>query len=293
MILTQLALDTFQRADENPLDPTKWTQDSSHTYLPLRIVNRKCVSQNSGILGSLSGYTGVSWPADQYASFVIASPLSPLIFTDFQVVLRANSDASNCYAFEMDTSNPDLIGAYLYSGSNINPVKTFFSTRGPLNTGDEFLFIATGQTFYCFQNKVLISTFIDSAVASGNTGIFLDGATVGVINFSGGAAVVEPSTGSSGLGTFQGSSLSDAFPNPSGMDLAQVVNESGVVVWNLTASGTANYNPTNSTPNSLLGRFEGSSAYAAFTSNSDILQVVNKGGHVVFYVDFLGLSYRN
>lgn len=89
-----------------------------------------------------------------------------------------------------------------------------------------------------------------------------------------------------------GSSLAASVKNPSSLDLLQVVDEGGKVVWNLTSAGVATANPSTSTASALLTRYFGSSFSAAFKnpSNLDILQVVDEGGTVVFWVDHTGAA---
>ena len=41
------------------------------------------------------------------------------------------------------------------------------------------------------------------------------------------------------MGSYQGSSITTAFPNVQGLDIFQVINEGGRVVWNLNAAGAA------------------------------------------------------
>lgn len=90
-----------------------------------------------------------------------------------------------------------------------------------------------------------------------------------------------------------GSSLAASVQNPSKLDLLQVVDEGGKVVWNLTSTGVANTNPATSTASALLKRYFGSTFSAAFTnpSSSDIFQVIDQGGAVVYHVDHLGVVH--
>ena len=98
-----------------------------------------------------------------------------------------------------------------------------------------------------------------------------------------------------GIGTFGGSSITAAFKNPSQLDIIQVKNEGGDVVWNLTASGSENINPSNPTKGSLYIYF-GASFTQAFGPNPnqfDIMQVVAQGNSVVFRVTADGSAQTN
>ena len=90
-------------------------------------------------------------------------------------------------------------------------------------------------------------------------------------------------------GVYQGSSYATAFTNPQSLDLIQVINEGGKIVWNLTSTGVAS--PTG---NALLGQYFGSSFAAAFTNPSslDLIQIVSPvGGNTVNYVDYAGVAH--
>lgn len=94
-------------------------------------------------------------------------------------------------------------------------------------------------------------------------------------------------------GQYGGNSLAQAFFNPSKLDLMQVVNEGGKVVWNLTWSGIATVNPNSSTLKAMLGRYEGQSFAAAFPNpySKDVLQIIGQGDNVVFWVDHTGAAH--
>jgi hypothetical protein len=56
--------------------------------------------------------------------------------------------------------------------------------------------------------------------------------------------------GTVGAGAYfvEASTLAGAFSNPLHLDLVQVVNKDSKVVWNLTADGSTNLNPTSPQP---------------------------------------------
>jgi hypothetical protein len=63
--------------------------------------------------------------------------------------------------------------------------------------------------------------------------------------------------GSIGAGTHfvEASNLAAAFPNPRKLDLIQVVNSGGQVVWNLMPDGAVHTNPSSPMSAALLGQF--------------------------------------
>jgi Concanavalin A-like lectin/glucanases superfamily len=126
-------------------------------------------------------------------------------------------------------------------------------------------------------------------VISGNNGtLSVPPPTTGPASPGFNCIFVGPTTpGTVGVGSFGGSSLATAFYNPYGLDLIQVVNEGGDVVWSLAADGTATTNPVTSTPKALIGRYEGSSFALAFPNpySLNIFQVIGQGDNIVFWVD--------
>ena len=104
--------------------------------------------------------------------------------------------------------------------------------------------------------------------------------------------------GSVGAGTYfvEALTLSAAFSNPHSLDLIQVVNKAGKVVWNLTATGSVNINPASPTVDVLLGRYSGATFSEAFAENPlqyDVFQVVGPGGAGIFHVDYTGAAYSD
>lgn len=83
--------------------------------------------------------------------------------------------------------------------------------------------------------------------------------------------------------------VAGAFTNPSNLDLIQVINEGGTVVWNFTSLGVSNTNPASPTsnggnPDALLKQLFGSSLAAAIASAAntqeplDLLQIIDNNG---------------
>jgi hypothetical protein len=104
--------------------------------------------------------------------------------------------------------------------------------------------------------------------------------------------------GTVGAGTYfvEGLTLSAAFSNPLSLDLIQVVNKSGKIVWNLTATGSVNTNPVSPTTDALLGKYFGANFSEAFAPNPlryDVFQVVGPSGAGIFHVDYTGAAYSD
>lgn len=87
-----------------------------------------------------------------------------------------------------------------------------------------------------------------------------------------------------------------AHPQANGLDIYQVVNSGGKVVWNLNSSGIATTNPTNPTSTAAAARFQGENFSAAFPDPThaqlDFLQII-QGSKIVYRVDYLGNGYTS
>lgn len=102
------------------------------------------------------------------------------------------------------------------------------------------------------------------------------------------------------------STVAGAFPQVGGpvqnIDLLQIVDEGGSVLINVDYAGTV-HNPSSGATgnNTRCGQFKSSIAsgttaaiFAATflnPANSDILQTINPGGNVAYYLDYLGVAH--
>lgn len=87
------------------------------------------------------------------------------------------------------------------------------------------------------------------------------------------------------MGVYQGTTWATAFKNPSSLDIIQVLNEGGKVVWSLNSAGTAFTNPTSVQHTvGALNTYFGSSLATAFknSSNLDILQIYTGTGETLY-----------
>lgn len=91
-------------------------------------------------------------------------------------------------------------------------------------------------------------------------------------------------------GPYRGNTLAESFKNSSQQDIIQVVNQGGNVIWSLDASGVATDNPSTPTSDAVLAKLYADSFSEAFRNpyQLNILQVINQGGNVIFYVDYQG-----
>lgn len=100
------------------------------------------------------------------------------------------------------------------------------------------------------------------------------------------------------VGVFSGMSLATAFVNPQGLDILQVINEGGTVVYHLDKNGVNRTNPASPSkvggiPMAMYQQNGASSLAVAFFNpgNLDLLQVISPTGQaVVFHVNYLGVA---
>lgn len=105
------------------------------------------------------------------------------------------------------------------------------------------------------------------------------------------------STNGTLVGVYSGTSFAATWDNPSALDILQVINEGGKVVWNCDHAGTTNTNPVSPTKTALLMTLFGSTVVAAFEgafqaiTDLDILQIINpNGGAAVYHIDSEGTA---
>lgn len=289
-VYTQLAVDNFQRADENPLTATKWTLTTNGASSNLQIKSHVAVSTVVGGSPTPSSmyYTGAVLPNDQYAEMT----LGPMATTGIlELIARSATTAATGYLFEQVKQADGSVTLALTGGAI--PLQIIGSFPGMV--GDVVRVECLGQAITFLYNGLVVYSVKDSGNASGvaTIGAFPASAPTdtGLIHFAAGSITSSgPSLGTV-LGSFNGTSVATAFANPGNLDILQVVNEGGQVIWSLTGAGIASSNPTTFTSKAILGQFEGQFFNTAFPTNSgqlDILQIRGPGGALTFRIDFLG-----
>lgn len=282
-IYTQLAEDTFQRADENPLTASKWTLTTGGVSAPIQLKNHQAIG--TLVVGNTNSmyYSGATLGANQYVEITVGA-LAPGGVLEFEA--RATLDSTVGYIVQAQSS------ALVFVGGAISLVLSPFSVL----PNDKIRIECLGTKISLFYNGTLMLSQVDAAIASGIVDISLFPATVltdtSFSKFIAGnlSGSINPPTPGTVYGVFNGRNLASAFTNPFRMDLMQVVNAGNQVVWNLTSSGITNVNPTSPTPNALICQFEGSSFATAFPNLNklDLMQIQAPGGSVPFHVDYQG-----
>jgi hypothetical protein len=298
LIFTQLAAYSFARANVSPIDPAFWSTITPASpdpeFEPLSVVSNQCVCLTSAANSNPGGaqFNGVVLPNDQYVEFKVTT-VTAMGF----VGAGLRSDITSQVGYETLITGP-LGPNTTIQLDNVGPNGgELATTTTTINSGDVIRLAAIGSSLSVYVNGAQILSAVDSEFTSGTTFIELideaDQNDVKIASYAVGSVsgnMTSPTVGSIFPGSYPGASLAVAFTNPQRLDLLQVVNEGGNVVWSLSASGVASTNPTSPTRTAVLGQFEGSSFATAFPNPGrfDILQIVKPGSGVVFHVDYLG-----
>jgi hypothetical protein len=303
LYLTQLASDNFQRANENPLNPTIWTPVQAQSGEELQIISDQCTGTfNSNTYFGSEQYTGISWPNNQWAEITLGAYENLAGFSEVGIVLRAPLYPTGSSAFYILTTQIIAGGTQF---NLVGPKGTILQPTGPaISTGDTILTACVGSALYVFHNGTLLGSSNDTSVTSGYAGTLVKSAfsgATGLTNFVGGLCSLGPTIGSIIQGTFANLSnnsnpVMGALPQNSRgqLDLIQIISTGGQVVWKLDYTGTVTVNPTSWTRGTILGQFFGASWSAAFQQNNtnpydlDILQIRDTGGQIVWWLDYTG-----
>jgi hypothetical protein len=194
----QIVSDDFNRSDSTGLG-SNWTSVLQH----FDIVSNQAKTTLSG--DNQNVFTGASWTGgnDQYAE---AAAITKVAFGDFGPIVRASSSAETFYYFAIDTSDTSsLLGSSITCGI-LKAVGGSFSTLGStsafvINVNDVVTIEANGTSLQIKVNGVVkIGPVTDSAIASGNPGLF--GFNSGNIfdNFAAGDFSAAPSNIASAIG---------------------------------------------------------------------------------------------
>ena len=192
--LTQLAVDTFVRANENPLSGGgTWTANTtSGIIVPAQLVSNAVESTVNNATDHACGwYTGISWPNDQYCDVTLGALV---LNSDFVgPMVRATSGVDTRYFLAIGGPVGPTAIAYLIK--KISGAQTILVGPNTITAtlGDVFRIAVIGTTLSAFQNGSAISgmsAVTDSGISSGNAGIFVSAGSIvqaTVTHFDGGS----------------------------------------------------------------------------------------------------------
>ena len=164
-VFTQTASDNFQRADEEPLNPANWTNNTAGEG-DLAIVSHLCVAQNAAG-GGAEFYTGVSFPENQFVKIIINGFQSGS--SEIELLILSALDESRAYALALVALGDGTAELALESvpGASIAT-----KTGIVVQTGDVMALGLAGSTVYAFYNGVVVLSFAaDGSSTSGDPGL--------------------------------------------------------------------------------------------------------------------------
>lgn len=203
LIYTTLVSDTFDRANENPLNPAVWSKDPSGVNSPLQIVSDNAV--NTSVSQGIGVYVGIAWPNNQWAQVQVNVCNGNATDTEASVLLVMHrKNEGNGFAFEVDGPLGDSCGITVFSESDANGIIEYTAEDllVPLFAGDLIrmeLFNGLVSAFIIHNGvstQILAPTLGDATLASGNVAINMFDNTeltdAAVSNFQGGSISAVP-----------------------------------------------------------------------------------------------------
>ncbi len=298
---TPVVIDTFQRADENPLNPMNWHVPSG--AFACQIVSDFCEGTVPGG-DSISMWTGLgTWTKGaQYEKIKIHSMAEG---STFDLFILSDAELSVVTLDSYFTYSAGILTLTIYDIKG-NPLASSVTT--PFVADAEAISQYFQGTLNVYYNGALIQTvsglgaLFDNVQGLPGFDLGTNGAITDVeINYFEAGNISDASSVTTSVnspGTYFGQSLERAFQNPNQFDLIQVVNEGGDVIWCLNFAGLVTTNPANQanpTLDTYLGKYRGQTFADAFPylNKLNIFQVVNQGGHVIFFVDYQGNAATN
>jgi len=218
-ILTPQGGDTFNRANENPLDPTNWTAQSLDT---MQIISDRCVAGFGTNDDCRERYLTAPSSGDQYCQVTVNSLQStgqPYVELLARITVGA---PPTFYRFFIENTSGSSFTANIF-GVNVGTLYTGACTFTP---GDTWALACVGNQIQIVQNGTVIAQVTDTTYTSGLVGLGLSTGTNAVIpglsNFVFGSAEILPTiSGNVGIagatvswtGTSSGSTTADGSGN--------------------------------------------------------------------------------
>ena len=200
LLLTQLGGDDFNRPNENPLTPTKWT-GVSDGYLALQVVSHACRGVST-VSTSLENYTEVDCGQDQWCQVQVN--ITPGSFSGMDVSVRMETapDPDSDYDLELFDLG-DHYSLQMFRYNDYAPTLLYDNQNFAFVNGDTIGLAAVGTTLYALHNGSIIATIVDSGpdvLMSGPPGLFVSEVTavsdVTLTNFTCGSASITSSVSS-------------------------------------------------------------------------------------------------
>jgi len=159
----QLVSDSFQRANENPLNPAAWSELSAEGYASLQIVSDQCVATVlSGVNVCAEQYSGILWPNDQWVEVQIGALAGAVdLWMRTDVVAQTTG-----YSLEIDGT----AGYYHFDLLDCVTSTFIWSQDFPgliPKAGDRVRLAFYGATWTLYLNGVVLGSGTNSSTPSG------------------------------------------------------------------------------------------------------------------------------
>lgn len=170
-VFTQLAADTFIRANENPLSGGgNWLVIGPSQ--PCQLVSNAVENNVAGNICFQAYSGGITWPNDQYSEITLHSLVDINSFLGAHV--RQSSTLQTSYRAVVQ--GPFGTGAMLFVDKYVNGIQTEFPGSPFMftaNVGDKLRIAVVGSKLAVYLNGVLIpnTSFTDTSIVSGLPGI--------------------------------------------------------------------------------------------------------------------------
>jgi hypothetical protein len=184
---TTLFHDPFSTdADQNPLDPAKWSEISTFFGLsvgPLEVASNKCQGTITGA-DNIQAWVGVG-PSNCFAQFTLAAAPANTSSVPF-MAYRYDSSRESGYGY-VASVNYQFGNWTMLIGRIVNGIVNNFvsaTIAATLNPGDVFAVACLGNTHYLFYNGVLYAAETDGTfdfVFSGSGSILLGAAPASAV----------------------------------------------------------------------------------------------------------------
>jgi hypothetical protein len=224
----QVAVDTFQRPNENPLNAANWqVLPTLSGSLNLQVTSTLCENTMNNTAAA-EGFINASFNADQYAEVTLAH----LSVSAVGPIVRASTSGFNYYLCQASGTFGGACAITLYKFvAGVRSAISFINLG--LNSGDRIRVSVIGTTFLCFQNEVaVLGPTNDASLATG-----VPGCSVQNVNTLGDAALSGWSAGNA----FTNWSEPDCRTNPNSSREVQ-----GTLIYDVTAVDSRNDIPVDS-----------------------------------------------
>ena len=178
---TQRAYDSFQRADENPLNPTNWTVGTG--FQPLEIISKVCLASTDS-LDCAELFTNATWPANgQYVQMQFPAFTAGLAF----ILFYSSLDETVGYFILLQLSGGHVAYQIFLNDGTIILTGTVASAFTP---SDVMRVEKVASQIVFYYNNVSIGSVANSGASTGYPGIDLNVASaldIQVIDFVAGS----------------------------------------------------------------------------------------------------------